>query len=112
MNDGSRRRRGWRVATSALAARGTWRSPSAVTIVTSFSDVSKPMPERADVVDDDGVEPLALELPAAVLDRAVARLGGEADEQLAGAAAGGETGEHVIGTLEPQLEFLAGLGPS
>ena len=44
----------------------------------------------ADVVDDDGVEVLAGELVAAVGERALAVLGGEADEQLAGAAAGGE----------------------
>ena len=45
---------------------------------------------RTDVVDDDGVEVLARELLAPVRDRPVAVLGGEADEQLAGAAAGGE----------------------
>ena len=55
---------------------------------------------RADVVDDDGVEALALELVARVLDRAFARLGGEADQQLAGAALGRARGQDVLGLLE------------
>ena len=42
---------------------------------------------RADVVDHDRVEALALELAAAVLDRTVAVLGGEADQRSAQGAA-------------------------
>src|SRR3954468_10691996 len=61
----------------------------------------------ADVVDDDGVEALARELVAPVLDRALAVLGGEADERLAVAAAGGERRDDVLGALEGQLEPLA-----
>ena len=90
------------VATSAFEARGTCRSESGVTIVTSFCAVSKPMPGGTDVVHHDGVEVLARELVAPVGDRALAVLGGEADEQLAGAAAGGERGEHVRCTHQTQ----------
>ena len=97
-------------ATVGLSARGTCCSPSAVRIVTSLSARVEADAGRADVVDHDRVELLALQLAAPVLERAAAGLGGEADEQLAGAAAGGESGEHVLRTLEPQREFPAGLG--
>ena len=70
-------------ATSAFDARGTWRSPAAVTIVTSLSDASKPMSAPRDVVDHDRVEALARELVAPVGHGAVAVLGGEADERSA-----------------------------
>src|SRR5262245_7958132 len=59
-----------------------------------------------DVVDHDGIEPLARELVAPVGDRAVAVLGGEADHGLAGAAGGGEAGQDVRGTFERDDEFL------
>ena len=52
------------VATSAFEARGTWRSASGVTTVTSFSRGVEADAGRADVVDDDGVEVLAVELLA------------------------------------------------
>jgi hypothetical protein len=48
-----------------------------------------------DVVDDDGVEPLVLELAAPVLEGAVAVFGGEADQKLAGAALRREAAEDV-----------------
>ena len=68
----------------ALVGRGRRRcSPSAVTIVTALRSESKPIPGSRDVVADDRVEPLALELRAGPLERALAVLGGEADERLA-----------------------------
>ena len=63
----------------------------------------------ADVVNDDRVEFLPRELVAPVGERAVAVLGGEADDQLAVAAALGERGEHVRSTDETQVQFPAGL---
>ena len=81
---------------------------AAVTIVTSLSAASKPMSGVGDVVDDDGVEALALELLAPVRDGAVAVLGGEADQHLAGAPAGGEPGQHVLGALERELHAAPG----
>ena len=97
-------------ATSAFVARGTWRSVSPVTIVTSLSPASKPMPGDGDVVDHDGVELLARELVAAVGDgarrpprrrsrRSPARSGG----------ARGEAGEHVVGALERERQLGAGV---
>ena len=77
-------------ATSPLAARGTCRSPDAVRIVTSLSRGVEADARDGHVVDHDGVELLALELAAAVLERARARLGGEADQHLLGAARGGQ----------------------
>ena len=62
-----------------------------------------------DVVEDDQVGALALELGAGALDASLAVLGGEADDRLVLAAAGGEAGEDVLGRLEAQLErALAG----
>ena len=108
MNGGSRPCPGWRRRPRpwSRAARGP--SPAAVTIVTSFSAASKPMPRRETSLTHDGVQPLALELVARRSASApVAVLGGEADEHLAGAAAGGERGEHVRRALEAQAQFLA-----
>src|SRR4051795_7648323 len=61
----------------------------------------------ADVVDDDRVEALAAQLVAAVLDRALAVLGGEADERLARPAGGGEGRDDVVGALEGQRQRVA-----
>src|SRR3954454_946945 len=61
----------------------------------------------ADVVDDDGVEALALELAAAVVDRALAVLGGEADEGLVRPAGGRERGDDVVCALQREGERLA-----
>ena len=93
-----------------LDALGTCCSPSAVTIQTSLS---------ADVEADAGTarchsrrrHPVscASSFSAPVLERAVAVLGGEADEQLAGTATVGERGEHVRCTDETQVQFPAGL---
>ena len=62
----------------------------------------------ADVVDDEGVEALALKLGSRG-ERVLAVLGGEADQQLAGPAARSEGGEHVWCTYETQFEFPARL---
>ena len=97
-------------ATACLPARGTCRSPVRGDDGDLVLGGVEADARRADVVDDDRVELLALQLGATVLERAVARLGGEADEQLAGTAARGETGEHVLGTFQAQREFPAGLG--
>ena len=55
--------------------------------MTSFSAASKPILGSDDVVEHDGVEALAVQLLARVRERALAVLGGEADQALAGAAA-------------------------
>ena len=72
-------------------------SPSRSTIVTSLRSESKPISGARDVVEDDRVEPLALELLARPLDRLGAVLGGEPDQRLVGAALGGDAGEDVLG---------------
>ena len=69
-------------------------------------------PGSADVINDDRVEFLPRELVAPVGERALAVLGGEADDQLAVAAALGERGEHVRSTDETQVQFPAGRDPS
>ena len=51
--------------------------------------------------------PLATSLPRARVDRAVAVLGGEADQRLAVAALRGEAREHVARRLELELQALA-----
>src|SRR4051812_34238807 len=61
----------------------------------------------ADVVDDDGVEALAAQLVAAVVDRPLAVLGGEPDDRLLRAAPGGERRDDVVGALEGQRERVA-----
>src|SRR5450755_2234069 len=53
-----------------------------------------------DVVDDDRVQPLALQLAAPVGDRAVTVLGGKADDELIRALGAGQGTEHVLGRLE------------
>ena len=92
-----------------LDALGTCRSSSAVTIQTSLSGGLEADSGPADVVNDDRIEFLTRELVAPVGERALAVLGGEADEQLAGAAALGERREHVRSTHEAQVQFPAGL---
>ena len=57
-------------------------------------------PGSADVINDDRIEFLTLEFPATVGERAVAVLGGEADDQLARTTAFGQRREHVGGTHE------------
>src|SRR4051794_37917995 len=61
----------------------------------------------ADVVDHDRVEALAAQLVPAVLDRAFAVLGGEADDRLPSAAGARERGDDVVGALELQRERVA-----
>ena len=61
----------------------------------------------ADVVDDDRVEALAPQLLAAVVERAVAVLGREADDHLARAPGGGERREHVRRRLELDRQPVA-----
>ena len=65
-------------------------------------------PGAADVVNDDGVQLLTREFAAPVVERALAVLGGEPDDQLAVATALGERGEHVRSTDETQVQFPAG----
>src|SRR4051812_34043210 len=61
----------------------------------------------ANVVDDDGVEALAAELVAPVLDRALAVLRGEPDDGLLRTAHGGEGRDDVVGALERQRQRVA-----
>ncbi len=60
-----------------------------------------------DVVDHDRVEPLASELVAPVRDRVLPVLGGEADDRLARAPAGGQRRQHVGGRLERERQLVA-----
>ena len=95
-------------ATSAFVARGTWRSPAAVTIVTSLSAASKPMSAREMSLTTIASRPLRVELVAAVGDRALAVLGGEADERLArrgGAAA--SAARTSVGALQRERRAVA-----
>src|SRR5436190_6561412 len=64
-------------------------------------------PGRRDVVDHDRVQPLERELLAAVGDRAVAVLGREADQPLAGPPAPGERGQDVLRTGQLEGQGLA-----
>src|SRR5207248_10526424 len=59
------------------------------------------------VVQDDSVEPLALELRAGPLRGALPVLGREAHDGLARAALGGQGGYHVGGLLELDDELVA-----
>ena len=61
-----------------------------------------------DVVDDDRVDPLARELVAPVVQRALAVLGGEADERLVGPARRREAREDVRRALELDAHALVG----
>ena len=76
-----------------------------MTIVTSFSAVSKPMSGREMSLSTTHVQALALELAARRL-RALAVLGREADEGLPGAARGAQRGQDVVGALELELEAV------
>ena len=64
MNGGSTRRRGWRARSRASRRAAPAAPRPRVTIVTSLSGASKPMPGLRDVVDHDGVEALARQLLA------------------------------------------------
>ncbi len=103
-----RRSRGSRAATSAFVARGhvalAGRGDDRDLVVDGVEADAR----GRDVVDDDRVEALARELVAAVVERARAVLGGEADERLAGAARGGQRGEHVGGRLELERQARRG----
>src|SRR3954467_13106960 len=57
-----------------------------------------------DVVDHDRVQALALELAAGALDRALAVLGGEADERLVRASPGRERAENVVRGFEVERQ--------
>ena len=69
-------------------------TPSAPTSATSLSATSKPMSARATSFSDDQVDALALALGAGALE-AVAGLGREAHQHLAGAASGADGGQDV-----------------
>src|SRR5689334_25319234 len=58
------------------------------------------------VIHDYGIEVLTGQLSAAVFERAIPVLGGEAHEHLAGTTAGGKSGQHVLRTLETEVQFL------
>ena len=81
-------------------------SPAAVTIVTSFCSLSKPMSERAMSLTTTASRCLRSSLPRPRSTAPVAVLGGEAHERLAGAAEAAERGEHVGGRLELDGEAL------
>ena len=95
-------------ATSAFDARATCVSPAAVRIVTSLSGDSKPMSARAMSLTTTASSALARELVAAVLERALAVLGGEADQRLVGAARARQAGEDVRRALELDAHALVG----
>ena len=95
-------------ATSAFDARATCVSPAAVMIVTSLSaDVEADVRAR-DVVDDHRVDALARELVAAMVKRAVAVLGREADQRLAGTPRRRQPGEDVRRALQLDAHALVG----
>ena len=96
-------------AISLFGACGTTRSPAAETSVTSLSASVEADARLRDVVEDEEVGALALELPARAIEAALACLGGEADEDLAGRFARAERREDVGRRLElerPRLGVL------
>ena len=79
----------------------------ASTIVTSFSARVEADVLARDIVEDDGVEALALELLSGAGDRIGAVLGGEADQRLLIGPIPGEPGEDILRCAQAQLHPAA-----
>ena len=97
-------------AISSFGAFATVRSPDGPRSVTSLSQASKPMSGRETSLRTKRSAPLRASFVARAVEADLARLGGEADEKLAVAAALAEHREHVGRRLE--LERPGGRRPS